>query len=637
MKNRWSPLACAQVEITDPFWTGLQNTVSSRSLQTQFEQCSRTGRFENFARASRGELGTFQGRYYNDSDVYKWVEAASAFLVLEPKNHKLREQLDYVVDLIINAQMSDGYLNTFFQLQHPDLRWTALCSMHEMYCAGHLIEASISHREATGESRLLEAAVRLADHVASIFGPGKRVGFCGHEEFELALVKLGRIAGRDDFWQLASWMVLERGKHPSPFADELKDQRVLDLSPWMPGHLSVDGDYDGQYVQDHMELIHQSDAVGHAVRLMYLLCAATDACMGPEIDASLHRIWQSVTQRRMYVTGGIGSSARNEGFTKDYDLPNRSGYSETCAACGLVFWSRRMVERFQDSRYADVMELALFNAALAGMGIHGDQFFYDNPLESFGEKERSEWFDCACCPPNLARLIAKVSENFVLSDDDGIVILIPTASRIQLPVSGNQVVLRIEGRYPFSDNWTAIIESEVPIECTVRIRIPQWSRDFAIEMPDHFGEWAHECGFAVLRRQWQPGDAFKVHCPLDGEWLVADLRVAECSGKTALKRGPLVYCLEEADLGLPVWQFTAKTSEPVIWDSAQDDLGEYPVGFVTGTVIRARDCDLYHDLSTSSSHAEPVIARFIPYFLWANRARGSMQVWVRHASEDLQV
>lgn len=624
------PLSISSIQVTDEFWSRWQYVVFKRTLEIEYQQCKDTGRLENFARANRNEKGTFQGRYFNDSDVYKWIEAASYCISALGSDPSLDAKLSEVVELIVRAQMPDGYINTYFQVMHPDKRWKALATMHEMYCAGHLIEAGVAHFEATGRRELLDVCVRLADHIASLFGPEKRRGYCGHQEIELALCALARATGNSSYRDLAAWMVRERGKSPSPFAEELANAECLVLAPWMPTLFARRGAYSGEYVQDHLPLLEQTDVMGHSVRAMYFFAGAAESCDDDSTWAALELLWDRLTQRRMYVTGGIGSSGENEGFTKDYDLPNRDAYAETCAACGLVFWAYRMLLRTGDSQYADVMETALYNGALAGISLDGTKFFYDNPLESDGSHHRSDWFDCACCPPNIARLISSVGKYLVSANQQSFSIHVPASTTSTVDFGGKVGRIEVDGSYPWSGDFTVRFEADEPIRFCLRIRVPGWCDDFTVDVPEAFGELKYEEGYATLDRVWKPKDSIGIQMAMPARWVRTNLHVSANSGRVALQRGPLMYCLEECDLGSAVASFIVNTgvdSSTLEPDSSLE--WALPIR-MEGALERDTGDALYSDLS--EREFEPRAVRAIPYYAWDNRAPGSMMVWLREAA-----
>lgn len=632
MPSALASLPLKQVRVTDPFWRRWQETVRDTTLEIEYQQCSQTGRIENFARAARGEKGSFQGRYYNDSDVYKWIEAASHTIAALGPSAAIERRLAEAIEKVAAAQMADGYLDTYFQLQHPELRWKSIAAMHEMYCAGHLIEAAVSHFQATGDRTLLDVAERLADHISGVFGPQARLGFCGHEELELALVTLERVLDRPEYRALSAWMVEQRGKRPSPFEPEMTDPECLKLAPWMPRMLMRDGVYTGEYVQDHLPLSEQEDVVGHAVRAMYLFAGAADASDDPKVFEALERLWTRLTERRMYVTGGIGSSGENEGFTVDYDLPNRNAYAETCAACGLIFWAQRMLNRTGDSEYADVMELALYNGALAGISLDGSRFFYDNPLESLGDHHRSGWFDCACCPPNIARLLASMSRCLVGQDGNHFYVHIQAASESTIEIAGTKVKVFVHSSYPWDGDFEIEIRTPTPVIFGLHVRIPGWCPNLEIHAPDSYPDASYEGGYAVIEREWNDGDRLKFSAQLQPTWLRSSPKVMANTGRVALKRGPLVYCLEEADLGTQVSRFIVdRSTEPVV-EFEPSLLGGVTSLTVDGWIEAGEPDSLYYGADQRT--AEPRRAKFVPYFAWDNRTPGSMQVWVRDSAES---
>lgn len=623
-------LPLSKIQVTDAFWSEWQRLIRDVSLPIQYDQCAKTGRFENFRRAARGEKGTFEGRFYNDSDVYKWIEAGSYLLMALGRDANTERMLDEVIEAIAAAQMPDGYINTYFQLEHPELRWRNLGFLHEMYCMGHLIEAAVAHAQATAKTTLLEVAIKAADHIMSVFGPGKRVGYCGHEELEIALLKLADQTGEDKYRDYAKWMVEARGSRPSPFEQEFSDPEAMKLSSYSDRLFLREGKYDGAYAQDHKPLREQSEVVGHAVRAMYLYSAAAEAFSGADdegMEAALQRLWDNLTQRRMYVTGGIGPSAHNEGFTHDFDLPNRTAYAETCASCGLVFWARRLLEATGDASFADVLELALYNGALAGISKSGDRFFYVNPLESHGTHHRSEWFDCACCPPNIARLIASVGGQFVATSDEAIALVVPASFEATAQIKGVDVRITVEGSYPWSGEVKVTLHPEEPVEFELMVRTPGWCDDLSVETDLELPEPNIFDGFLGYRRTWKSGDALTLSYEMPPTWLEADPRIQENLGKVALRRGPLVYCLEEADFGASALAFQAEV-EGV--EDIQQHLEDGVVKLeVPGFAIRGDHAEAYEPVGTQ--HLEETTAKLVPYYFWDNRTPGSMAVWLRRS------
>ncbi|MBI4552101.1 MAG: glycoside hydrolase family 127 protein, partial [Candidatus Latescibacteria bacterium] len=418
--RRMQPLPLRDVTIDDEFWTPRITVNREQTLDYQLAQCEETGRIRNFLKAAGTMDGEFEGIFFNDSDVYKWVEAASYSLTTHP-DPALDRKLDDVIAAIAAAQQEGGYLNTYFILKEPDKKWTNLGVMHELYCAGHLFQAAVAHYQGTGKRSLLDVACRLADHIDRVFGPGKRNGMPGHEEIELALVDLYRVTGETRYLNLAQFFIDQRGRRPSVFDLEIADPNTggnVDINRAL---YLVNGQYDGRYSQDDQPVREQDKVAGHAVRAMYLYCGMADIVGEtgePALRDALERLWANLTLTRMYVTGGIGPSSHNEGFTEDYHLPNTTAYAETCAAVGSILWNHRMLMLNGDVRFADVMEQALYNGFLSGLALDGKHYFYQNPLRSNGDRMRQGWFGCACCPPNIARLLASLGTYIYSQSND---------------------------------------------------------------------------------------------------------------------------------------------------------------------------------------------------------------------------
>src|SRR5579862_176055 len=448
----YNAIPLRSIRITDDFWVARQKSIRDVGLPHQWREMEATGRLENFRRAAKGS-GAYGSLYcFDDSDLYKWLEACAYALRLGP-NQELSGYVDTAIALIGAAQQPDGYLDTFMQLAHPELKFRNLISMHEMYCAGHLIEAAVAFHECHGDDRLLRIAVKLADLLLETFGREKRLGYCGREEIELALLRLATATDNRAYEELATWFVKARGSRPSPFEAELADAESMKLSPYARRMHTKEGVYIGEYCQDHAPVHAHEEVVGHAVRAMYLYVAATQVAAKQKdeaLSAAIERTWTNLTGSRMYVTGGIGPSGENEGFTADFDLPNSTAYAETCAAVGLVFWGQKLLHATGNADYVNVMERALYNGALAGISLSGDRFFYANPLESRGKHERVPWFECACCPPNIARLIGSVAGYAVGQSDQAFWLNIPVALEADVKFNGVSVNVSIASDFPWS-------------------------------------------------------------------------------------------------------------------------------------------------------------------------------------------
>jgi len=629
LQRRMSSLPLSDIKITDSFWGRWQLVLIDVTLPTQYDQLVETGRIANFERAAGKKEGTFEGLWFNDSDAYKYAEACAYALAIR-KDPKVQQCFDSVVEAIQGAQQPDGYLNTFFQLKHPNLKWRNLNMMHELYCGGHLIEAGVAAFECLGDRRLLDVSIRFVEHVMSVFGPGKRRGYCGHEEIELALVRLARATNEPKYSEFARWMVEERGHSPSPFEAELADPEASALWPGSGSLLTKDGKYDGQYAQDHAPIRQHTEIVGHAVRAMYLYIAAAelgDNRNDNPLEEALVRIWNNLTGRRMYVTGGIGPSSSNEGFTADYDLPNLTAYAETCASCGLVFWGHKMLEMTGDGDYVDVMERALYNGALSGISLSGDHYFYANPLESRGSHKRTPWFTCACCPPNIARLIGSIGRYSVGSSKDSFYVHMPVGCEAAATLNGVKVDFKIESDYPWSGKYKLHVSPKSPVQFKLLLRIPAWSGEMEIDFPAAEDPADYESGYAVFDRTWATGDTLTVDLGMEPKWVEADPRVRDNVGRVALTNGPLVYTLEAPDLGFVPQLFSVDVEAPIELKK-EKVLEGVNVLSVEGLAIVDEPADELY-VPSGANNSKEAVGKFIPYYAWCNRGSTDMQVWVR--------
>lgn len=622
-------LPLQQIRLTDPLWSRYQRTLLETTLPHIYRQIVDTGRLANFHNAAKGE-GEYQGLWFNDSDVYKYIEACAYALALQD-DATVRAQMDECIEAVVGAQMPDGYINLFFQLGHMHLRWRNLNMMHEMYCGGHLIEAGVALYESLGDRRLLDVSIRFADHVMSIFGPDGKIGYCGHQEIELALIRLAEATDEAKYREYARWMVEARGTRPSPFEAELEDAEALALHPHSVHMLRKNGVYSGDYAQDHAPIREHTEIVGHAVRAMYYYIAAADLADGKEdheLEVALERIWNNLTKKRMYVTGGIGPSASNEGFTGDYDLPNLSAYAETCAAIGLVFWGHRMVEMSGSSEYVDTLERALYNGVLSGIDLKGDHFFYSNPLESRGTHVRTPWFGCACCPPNIARLIGSLGKYVLGVGEDAVYVHLPVGLEASFEIRGVPVKVKIDGKYPWDGKVAIHVEPQRPVTFALNVRIPGWADDVQTEIPGADEEAGYEQGYASFEREWKAGDVLNVDYEMHPKWVESDPRVRDNLGRAALTMGPVVYCTEQPDLGYAPQLFVADTEAEVGVEFKPKLLEGVNVLTVEGVDdVEIFVDDLYAEVGTTG--AQEGTAAFIPYFTWNNRGATNMQVWTR--------
>jgi hypothetical protein len=528
-------------------------------------------------------------------------------------------------------QQPDGYLSSWYQRVQPGKRWTNLRDCHELYCAGHLIEGAVAYFQATGKTRLLDVMARYADHIGAMFGPEaeKRKGYCGHEEIELALVKLARATGKRKYLELAKYFIDQRGQSPHYF----------DLEARARGADPQDFHFKSyEYNQSHKPVREQDKVVGHAVRAMYLYSGMADVAaefFDDELKAALDRLWTDLTSKRLYVTGGLGPSADNEGFTADYDLPNETAYAETCAAVGLVFWSSRMLGMGPDARYADVMETALYNGALSGMSLDGSLFFYENPLESRGQHNRWKWHRCPCCPPNIGRLVAAIGAYMYAVSEHAVAVHLYGDSTARLDVAGRPVRLNQTSRYPWDGAVAITIEVEAPTRFTLYLRIPGWSRDAALTINGETVDLANvvERGYAAITRDWARGDEVRLNLDMAVERIHAHPEVRQDVGRVALRRGPLLYCLEQADNAFSLNRVRAPSRERFECKFEPDLLGG------VATLSANAEVDGVSDWSGTLYRAEPpkrdaAPIRAIPYFSWDNRDPGDMLVWLRGSSSE---
>lgn len=617
-------LPLSRVQVTDGFWSKWLDRVAAVTIPTQHEQLVKTGRLSNFEIAGKRGTGGYTGYRFNDSDVYKWVEACAYSLVHRPSKPN-QELMDQVIGLIAAAQAEDGYLNTFVQVSEPQNKWRNLSMLHEMYCGGHLIEAAVAVTEAIGDRTLLNVAVAWVEHVMSIFGPEKRKGTCGHQEVELALIKLAKLTGEAKYRDFARWLVEIRGTRPSPFEAEYLDPELHAISPLGMKLLGTNGVYSGEYLQDHAPIREHDTVVGHAVRAMYFYMAATELAQDQSdqpLEDALLRGWKNLTERRMYVTGGIGPSGDNEGFTHDYDLPNHSAYAETCAAIGLALWGHRLNQATGDAAYVETVERALYNGALSGISLSGDRYFYANPLESRSDHERPDWYSCACCPPNIARFIGQVGSLALSEGKEGLWLNLPIGLKAETTFGA----IEVSSSYPWTGKVTVTFVSPPSDAFAVRIRVPEWCDDCGMDLSGSEDAAEFEDGYAVYHRVWKAGDTLEIDFEMPPRWIQANPAVLENLGRVAVTCGPLVYCLEGPEFAVPQ-RFTADTDAElaVAWDRRLEGVN---VVKVEGVAEDATFVDgLYAEIGELKLN--PATVEFIPYYAWANRGRSHMQVWVR--------
>ncbi len=582
----------SQVKINDHFWSPRLKSHVTTTLPVCIDQIEhKTGRIRNFENAAN-KTGEHSGIFYDDSDVYKALEGMAYSLINHP-DPQLEQKCDEWIEKFAAAQEPDGYINTFYTLTGLNNRWSNM-DKHEMYCAGHMVEAAVAYYQATGKRTLLDVSIRMVEHMMSLFGPDKRHWVPGHEEIELALVKLYKVTNEEKYLDFAYWLLEERGH----------------------GHGSKgsEGTWNPIYYQDEVPVRELEGITGHAVRAMYLFCGMADVAALKQDEGymlALNRLWDDVVLRKMYITGGIGSSRRNKGFTEPFDLPNYEAYCETCASVGMVLWNSRMNELTGDAKYVDVLERSLYNGALAGISLRGDLFFYVNPLASHGDHHRCEWYGTACCPSQVSRFLPSIG-NYIYGLSENAVwvnLYIGNSAEIKTGQRGNKsFTLQQETDYPWNGNVKLTVGAlRKPMEKEIRLRIPDWCEGYSIAVNgETFKEVPVEMGYAVINRVWNENDEITLMMDMPVKMVQADPRVKENIDKRSVQRGPLVYCMEEVD-------------NPLFNELALSADTRFTTAFVPS---------LLNGVTTIEAITGDQAIIFIPYYAWDNRDAGQMKVWV---------
>jgi uncharacterized protein len=629
-KRQFEPANFAQVSITDSFWKPTLDKVATTTLQACVYQTEvKTPRIRNFEKVARDKNEKHEGIFYDDSDVFKALEAIAYSLKNHP-NPELEKKADEWIDKIAAAQLEDGYINTYYTLGRLNERWTDM-SMHEDYNGGHLIEAAVAYYQVTGKRKLLDVAIRFADHFDSLFGPDQKHWVTGHQELELALVKLYNTTQNKKYLTLAYWLLEERGH---------KYAKGYTWTEWK----------DTAYAQDVVPVREQKEITGHAVRAMYLYTGVADvaALTGDEgYMKAMQTVWEDVVHRNMYITGGIGSSGSNEGFSNDYDLPNEQAYCETCASVGMVFWNQRMNLLTGNSKFIDVLERSLYNGARDGLSLAGDRFFYGNPLASDGRHFRREWFGTACCPANIARLVSSLGDYIYGFSEQGIWVNLFIGSNTTAQVGKTPVPISMETNYPWDGNIKLTLQPKTKTKFKLHLRIPGWVQGeavpgdlfvfedktkaaFSLTVNGKTVAYIVENGYAVIEKDWKKGDQVELVLPMEVKRIVSRPEVKQAEGRVALQRGPLVYCVEGADNGGQAWNLILpdKTN---FQTTHQKDLLEG----VTTIEFEAPTVQIDADGQSVKTEVKKIIA--IPYYAWCNRGQNPMQVWLPRKIQDVKV
>ena len=622
--NPLSPVPFTAVHLTDVFWAPKIETNRTVSIPSAFGKCEETGRLDNFALAGGLIKGEHQGDFpFDDTDVYKVLEGASYTLAVK-YDAKLDAYLDSVITLIAAGQEDDGYLYTCLTNKCERLkpwygegRWDRINS-HELYNCGHLYEAAVAHYLATGKRSLLDVAIKNADLVNTVFGPdkGQKHVPSGHPIIEMALVKLYRVTNNEKYLKLARYFIDETGK-------------------------GTDGHKLSEYSQDHMPIVDQDEAVGHAVRFGYLYSGVTDVASlqhDQALQEATKRVWENVVSKKLYITGGIGSMAQGEGFGPDYDLPNMTAYCETCAAISNVYWNYRLFLNEHDAKYYDVLERALYNGVISGVSLSGDKFFYDNPLESVHNHDRAPWFGCACCPGNITRFMASVPGYIYATDLHSIYVNLFAQGNASIPLGNDTVAIRQQTKYPWDGKIELKITHAPASRFNLKIRIPGWAQNkpvpsdlyrFNSESTEMF--WVErngkqqpavvEKGYITLSKHWKTGDVITLNLPMPVRKIRANQLVGNNRGKLAYQRGPLVYCFEDKDNNNRfLFGSFAVPGEKVTSEFDSRLLGGVVKLTLNGSHVSSTEGD--------NNVIEPETLTAIPYYAWNNRGTSTMLVWL---------
>ncbi len=625
--HRLKAVPFTNVPIVDDFWAPRIKTNTRVTIPYAFKRCDQTGRINNFAKAAGLMKGEFQGLCFNDSDLYKTIEAA-AYSLKSGADAELEEYVDAIIEKIAAAQWEDGYLYTFYSVprKQPEKRWTRISGEHELYCAGHFFEAAAAYYQATGKRKILDVAIRFADYIDSVFGQDKRHAAPGHEEIEIGLVKLYHVTGDEKYLKLAKFFLDERGRTCG--------RKIY-----------------GKYSQDHKPVTEQNQAVGHAVRACYLYSAMADVAAltgNKDYFNALDRIWENVVSKKLYIIGGIGTrrgGGFSESFGGNYELPNKTAYCETCAAIAYAMWNHRMFLLRQDAKYLDVLERSLYNNFLAGISISGDRFFYSNHMVSRGDHQRTPWFECACCPPNIARFMQSIPGYAYAYNDDCIYVNLFIAGSATIRMHNNTVRLKQQTHYPWDGNVKITVEPEDSEEFAIYVRIPGWAQNrpvpsdlyryaksneqkVTLKVNDKPFEFNVEKGFVRIKHKWEKADVIELNLPMPIRRVLCHEKVQSNRGRIALERGPLVYCAEGIDNDGQVLNFILSDDVPLKAEHRNDILNGV-------TVISGKASRLHQDKNGKKTVSANQNFTAIPYHAWDNRGKNQMTVWLAQSIDAI--
>lgn len=644
MSEGLKTIKLSSIRITDSLFGSFLKLVAEKMIPYQWEilndrveDAIPTFCIENFRIAAGDKIGKRKGVIFQDTDLYKWIEAAS-YCIENGSGAQFEETADTAIELIGRAQQKDGYLNTYFTVTAPEKRWSNLVEGHELYSAGHLIEAAVAYYSATGKSNLLTIAKKNADLICKVFGRGEGQiqGYPGHQEIELALVKLYRVTDEKRYLECARYFIEERGSEPNYFLNEIKKRGGYE-------YFHEFDHYDLKYSQAHIPPVKQRTAEGHAVRAMYMCSAMADIaleCDDEKMMEACRAIWDNVTKRRMYLTGGIGSSGFLERFTTDYDLPNGTNYSETCASIGLMMFGQRMNAITKNAVYYETVERALYNTVLAGISLSGDKYFYVNPLEvvpcfctdhsymKHVKPNRQRWFSVACCPPNVARTLASIGQYIYAKDNEAIYINQFISSNANVQIGEAKIAVELDSTLMKNGKINLTVKSSEPVEVEIKVRIPEYAGLIKYKINGQVINVAIHNGYACFGEKWYDVKQIEIDFDVQPRWVSANVNVREDEGKIALMKGPCVYCLEEKDNGNNLASvYVSPNSKLMEFKPIEELFGELPIIEYSGSRllnVGMKEDELY---GKPLFMEEEVKLKAIPYCLWNNREEGEMLVW----------
>lgn len=642
---RANSLDLKKVSIHDSFWSKHVDLVRNAIIPYQWEamndripDAESSHCLENFKIAAGRAKGDFYGAVFQDTDVAKWLEAVGFSLACY-SDEVLEKTADEVIDLIADAQCEDGYINTYFTIKEPDKRWTDLCEGHELYTAGHLMEAAVAYYEGTGKRKFLDCMCKFADLICDTFGTeeGKIHGYPGHEEVEIGLIKLARVTGNKKYMDQAKYFVDARGVGENYF---MKEMSRLDYKMIFPEF----ADYTPVYSQSHKPVREQTTAEGHAVRAVYLYCAMADLAEAYQDEGLLKAcktLWNNIVEKRMYLTGGIGSSGHLERFTVDYDLPNEYNYSESCASIGLALFGLRMAQITGESQYMDVAERALYNTVLAGIALDGKSFFYVNPLEVWppacmegtSKKHvkpiRQKWFGVACCPPNIARTLASLGQ-YVYSqkpEKKELYVNLFVSNETELDWNKDKIFVKLQTEFPWVNTYSLEVKNVPADGMDLMLRVPDYAQDYQVKADGNIYEENKESEKGYRRVHVEKDTKVEVSFAAPAKFVYANPQVRADSGKVAIVRGPLVYCLEEIDNSQNLPAIFVDTDEPLKEEKSDLFGGIVTVKAKGKKIVEASVSDSLY--SGEKPQLEDVELTAIPYPYWNNRGEGEMLVWMK--------